>query len=536
MSSSTDRLPREVENTSSEDDYDEDDIVTSDDDDEQQQQQQQQAAASSVPKPPKTWAEWKEEGNAAYKGATYREAVRCYSEAIKADGGDQEPTLFSNRAAAYLMIWEYMSAIADCEQALKLDPTMNKVYVRLAKCYVLSDRLSQAQATLSGPSVPSTDDVRKEAQSVATCISELARCRKLMSEKNLGSAERCTAVLLSLYPDSTTFMMLRCECRLALDPLEQVRVIGKLMARNEEAISSEMLILRAKAHFYTGSSGVQTAIDHLRQALAMDPDCSAAASLLRRIRNIEDLRVKGNNCFKAKDHNGAMENYNAALAALEADNKAFTVVLLCNRAAAWMGMKNFTSALDDCNRAVGLDGSCARAYQRRSRVQQELGKWDEAIRDMTRAVELDDSNEEELDQLKRKAKSAKRKDYYKILGVSRGDSEDVIKKAYRRAALQYHPDKWGHASEDEQKAAEDKFKDIQEAFSVLSDAHKRNLYDNGMLENEMEGGGGGGHPFARGGGFPFSDDVFSSFMGGGMGGGGGHRQRGHPGFSFSFGM
>ena len=63
------------------------------------------------------------------------------------------------------------------------------------------------------------------------------------------------------------------------------------------------------------------------------------------------------------------------------------------------------------------------------------------------------------------------KDYYKILGLSRGASEEDIKKAYRKMALKYHPDKNKTAG------AEEKFKEIAEAYEVLSDPKKRGVYD-----------------------------------------------------------
>jgi DnaJ-class molecular chaperone len=63
------------------------------------------------------------------------------------------------------------------------------------------------------------------------------------------------------------------------------------------------------------------------------------------------------------------------------------------------------------------------------------------------------------------------KDYYSILGVSRGATDDELKKAYRKLALKYHPDK------NKAKGAEDKFKEIGEAYDVLSDPKKRQIYD-----------------------------------------------------------
>src|SRR3989454_3496021 len=68
-----------------------------------------------------------------------------------------------------------------------------------------------------------------------------------------------------------------------------------------------------------------------------------------------------------------------------------------------------------------------------------------------------------------------KRDYYEILGVDRNASEEEIKKAYRRLARQHHPDT--QTSEQEKKAAEEKFKEINEAYATLSDQDKRRRYD-----------------------------------------------------------
>jgi molecular chaperone DnaJ len=75
------------------------------------------------------------------------------------------------------------------------------------------------------------------------------------------------------------------------------------------------------------------------------------------------------------------------------------------------------------------------------------------------------------------------KNYYEILGVPRDASENDIKKAYRKLALKYHPDKWVNGSEAEKKEAEQKFKEIAEANDILSNPEKRNKYDNGGLSD-----------------------------------------------------
>lgn len=123
-----------------------------------------------------------------------------------------------------------------------------------------------------------------------------------------------------------------------------------------------------------------------------------------------------------------------------------------------------------------------------------------------------------------------KRDYYEVLGVDKGASADEIKKAYRKKAIQWHPDKFANASEKEQKDAEEKFKEAAEAYDVLSDADKRARYDQfgHSMGPQGFGGGGSGYGGFSGGGMSM-EDIFAHFgdiFGGRFGGGG---------FSSSFG-
>ena len=105
------------------------------------------------------------------------------------------------------------------------------------------------------------------------------------------------------------------------------------------------------------------------------------------------------------------------------------------------------------------------------------------------------------------------RDYYEVLGVTKGASDDEIKKAFRQQAKKYHPDL--HPGD---KEAEAKFKEVNEAYSVLSDPDKKAKYDRfghaGVDPNGFGGGGGGFN-----GAYDVDlGDIFSSFFGGGFGG------------------
>lgn len=122
---------------------------------------------------------------------------------------------------------------------------------------------------------------------------------------------------------------------------------------------------------------------------------------------------------------------------------------------------------------------------------------------------------------------ADKRDYYEVLGLSRGADDSAIKKAYRGLAKKYHPD-----MNPGDKDAEQKFKEVNEAYSVLSDPEKKSKYDQfGHAAFDQSAGFGGGAGFSGFGDFGDIGDIFSSFFGGGFGGDsgfGGARRKNAP--------
>mgnify|MGYP001568480373 FL=1 len=192
-------------------------------------------------------------------------------------------------------------------------------------------------------------------------------------------------------------------------------------------------------------------------------------------------------------------------------NESFQATVLSNRATAYLKAKDFPSATADCDECLRLNSAYFKALRTRARVALATEDWEGALRDFKAAYELAPAGSADETGLKREVKDAeaklkksKMKDHYKTLNTHAEATEDEIKKAYRRASLIHHPDKGG---------SDEKFKEVGEAYAILSDPVRRRKFDAGIDESDPMSGM--GSDFGDMGGFP------GHSHGGGFGGGGG---------------
>lgn len=338
----------------------------------------------------------------------------------------------------------------------------------------------------------------------------------------------------------------------ACQRLQEMRVAALAgMGRYDDAyaLTTELLpqfprsvaLVQVRAQALARQGNIEAAVTSLRAALRSDPDAAEIKAEFRKLRGMERHKAAGNDAFKAGRWADAIAEYSSALA-LDPANAPFNSKLLANRAAARMKLRQWAEAAADCTACLELDDSYLKAYLRRAQCLKEVGDaeaLETACRDLEAAKRLAEDRdtmrniERDLRQYRHLLKAAKRKDYYKILGVPRSASQADIKKAYRKMALKCHPDRFASKGAEEKKKAETLFKDINEANAVLSDATKKARYDSGVDIEDLDGDGPGGFHGGGGGmqgGVP--EDIFRMFFGGGGGGGGGRRRGGGVPFHF----
>jgi DnaJ family protein C protein 7 len=316
-----------------------------------------------------------------------------------------------------------------------------------------------------------------------------------------------------------------------VNALGQAQNVAMDLLRHNKS-DPEALVLRGRALYAQGEN--DKALQHFRQAIACDPDFRDAVKYLRMVQKLDRMKGDGNADYKTGRWQDAMGKYSEALE-VDPTNKGTNSKLLQNRALCKIKLKDYEGAITDCEAALKLDPGYTKARKTKATALGQSGNWEEAVRELKALAESDPSDAnlaKEVRKAELELKKSKRKDYYKILGVDKDATETEIKKAYRKLAIVHHPDK-----NPDDKEAEERFKDIGEAYEHLSDPQKRARYDSGedlMDPADMFGGGGfGGGMGGMGGGMGGIDpEVLFQMMNGGFGGGGGGRSGGFPGGGF----
>jgi len=526
-----------------------------------QQFKQQTATREAVgPSPSIKAAQFKDMGNRLYQREEYQEAIRYYTQALSLMPTDG--SYYGNRAAAWLMMREYRRAIKDCAQGLEYEGkkgSLDKLRIRQANAYAAVGEVSKALVLLGDALNLQGREVHDSLDGLQQVLDKLTQGQQFLEmghesimNKQFSRGRRLlqNAQTAGLTDDPQLLLGLA-RASLGLHEYEDASRAAQKVIEADGSIVDAYLV-RADALLATGCTDL--AEKHLKAALQRDPDNSSVQVKLKALRRVvaELTRVRAliDTAMNSRKFEAALSACNEGLI-IDKDSKklmsemhsrkskAYTMIAqqhqrsvhahstaadaplvdeshdpIASAQAAWK------KALQEANSSIYYDATaaCIPTLFLKCLSLQALERWDEACSELeacSKGIGEDDpSVAAKLKEAKQLLKKSKRVDLYKILGVPNGElaSEADIKKAYKKAALKWHPDRHSAKGEEQKKIAETKFKEIGDAFDLLSDAQRKTLYDQGYdreeIEHKMEeakqraeyGGGRGHHGHGHGGG------------------------------------
>lgn len=387
---------------------------------------------------------------------------------IAIEASPSSATYVSNRAAAYISASRYLAALEDAKLADELEPGNPKIMHRLARVYTSLGRPAEALSVYDRIQPPASAKDKAPAEAMKRHVEQAEEA--LRSGKGVSMTIYCldqaARGLGSGVDRPRKWNLMRGEANLKManeNSLGEAQNIAMslLRANNQDP---DALLLRGRVFYAQGEH--EQAVKHYKMTLNLDPDSTQAVRCLRMVQKLLRMKDEGNAAFKARKYQQAIDIYTEGLE-VDPTNKDINSKLLQNRAQAYVNLSNFDGAVADCTKALELDPSYTKAKRVRAKAYGGMGNWEEAVKDYKNVAEENPGERginEEIRNAELELKKSKRKDYYKILGVGKDANDHEIKKAYRKMAIQHHPDKNLEGDK-----GDETFKEIGEAYETLSD-------------------------------------------------------------------
>lgn len=381
--------------------------------------------------------EFKSEGNQLYKNAKYRESINLYSKAIELCPNNA--SYYGNRAAAYLMINKYKECIDDSKSATTIDSKFVKGYLREGKSHLcLGDYKSALRCfQLIKELEPQNNSIDVDIQN----SNAVKHFHELADEAYQSEDYRKVIYLMDRALQHSNYcsqyLILKAECLALLGRYQESQEIVNDIVMKDQT-NSDALFVRGMCLYYQDNA--EKAFQHFQRVLQYSPDHLRAKSFYKKAKLLQTKKELGNQAFKLGKWQEAYDLYTESLT-IDPNNKTLNATLYFNRATTCSKLNKLDECIEDCTRAIDLDANYLKAYLRRAKSYTDKEDYESAVIDYEKVYKLDKTKENQqlLKEAKLELKKSKRKDYYKILGVSKTANDDEIKKAYRKRALMHHP-------------------------------------------------------------------------------------------------
>ena len=428
------------------------------------------------------WEEKKLKGNEEFRKKNYLSAVGLYTEAIQID--PSQDTLYNNRGLCFMNLDNLERAKDDLKQAISLNPKNVKALKRLGIVNLQQGELQEAyiyfkrcvdiepNEILHKEELKVCEeliDKKKELDKLKFVENDWNKCLEI-SSKLIEKCKKCFEIKLIYFQSLIQTFNID----------KGLKYYRNNFNQNEQN-NEELQFILINAYFIDGK--YDKAKQFLINLLSRTQDNKLIAKtnkLAKKLEEIQKEKDKANECFKNNNFDEAINKYTNLLS-MDTNNKLFNALILSNRALCYYKKKELFKALHDINSSIKLNGNYWKSYRRRANINIELKYSEQAKDDLKKVLELDPLNKEAmslLDDIQNEERMSKKRDLYKLLNVNKFSSQDEIRRNFKKLVIKWHPDK-NNQSEEQKEYAEKMFKDINEAYSILSDEKKKQIYDNG---------------------------------------------------------
>jgi len=474
----------------------------------------------------KSSSDWLRQANAALTSFDYAGALEAFDHAIELDP-DAYLSYF-RRATAQQALGRTKAALDDLEATIQRSPSFGKAYLQQARIELKEGNLDQALHALKAMEKHGAAHAAKDKTQASELRGHVQRAqglRKKLDKMSYASPEDCLRMadeLLKVAPNDIPARKQHANCALQQGDLEAAVIdwtrLAHLAPEPELQLRLSMI-----AYYLLGTKGSQmqeAGLTHLKACLHNDPDNKACIRAHKQLRKIDKAIQKARKFAEGDSWSAVVsalkggkvggptiyeeiegvlkEGHASQVLPAQIPNPAARSELLqeieglyCQ---AYVEQNLIRKAMPWCDKLLVHDPNNVPALIAKGEEKMAQNEYEEAVRIFSNAVEhappTDRSARARLVKAQKLLKQSKAKDYYKVLGVTRDADDRTIKKAYRRLAREYHPDKGG---------SQEKMAEINEAFGVLNDPELKARYDQGDDPNDPTGGqeGGFGHPFAE---------------------------------------
>ena len=428
---------------------------------------------------------FKQLGNKEHEKGNYQHAIDLFTLAIEVR---KDKIFYGNRAASYFQTGQYQNCIDDCNNALNIDQSFVKCYLRKGRAQKAIGQIKDAIRSLIKARELETDQANNQAIKIELDDCQVAQnyeedVNKLNDQGKFIDAMRKCEMILDRCPNYITIKLKFIEILNKKGDTEQSQKRCVELAGTMPDDSPDFDFLFAQAHYY---SGAKTLAKEYWEKYPGDSKCSKA---LKNDKKSEDDYYKGNKAFNDNRYDDAIKNYQDSIAH-DPWNRQFNSKAYGNISSCYVNKRDDIAALKSINQAIQQNDQYVKAYIKRALLYKKFEDWESVERDYKKAKSLDESIDidHEISEVSRMINNSKTKDHFKILGVSREASSDDIKRSFRELSLKMHPDKAPEGQEDFYKK---KYQEIVEAKEILLDPEQTDkLYGKNNQQQNYTGNSG----------------------------------------------